>query len=113
MPASKMRRPHLRDQLVEDFDAPGRQGARQFEDGSRKRGSAHQYQVAAHVQRRILPRELHGVFEGLTGGHQSGRRQNSTAVRLDDPLIHIARKAEVIGIDHQALHWSPESGIRG
>jgi hypothetical protein len=25
-------------------------------------------------------------------------------VRLDDPLIDIACKAEVIGIDHQALH---------
>ena len=43
----------------------------------------------------------HGVFERVAVGHQSGRGQDSVPVRFDDPGVHIASEAEIIGIDNQ------------
>ena len=40
----------------------------------------------------------------LVLGHQSCGGQDAIAVRFDDPFIHVAREAEIIGVDDQPDH---------
>ena len=65
--------------------------------------------MAADIERRSFLAPAHGVVKGRAGGHQRGRGENAVAVRFDDSLIHVAREAEVVGVDnYTSLHLRSE-----
>ena len=41
------------------------------------------------------------MIERVAIGHQGGRSQDAVAMRFDDPFVHIAREAEVVGIEDE------------
>src|SRR5205823_12691229 len=77
-------------------NAGGQQGVRR-----RKRPAAHQNQVRAEIERRVLTRQAHGGVECRSVRHDGGSRENTVLVSFDNSLVHIAGEAEVIGIHHQ------------
>ena len=69
-----------------------------------KRRLAHQNQMDADIERRILARQADGIVKRRAGSHQRGGGEDAFAVRLDNSLIHVAREAEVVGVNHQFAH---------
>ena len=95
---------HLRLQLVIDANAAERHGARELRDGRGKGRLAHQHQMDADIERRVLAGQADRIVKRRAGGHQRGCGEDALAVRFDNPLIHVAREAEVVGVNHQFAH---------
>ena len=99
--------PDLGAQLVEHADLAAGHGREQFRDGRRKRLAgqrrtpSHQYQMRADIERGSFARQPHGVVEPLAIRHQRGCRENAAAMRFHNPLVHVGREAEIVGVDHQ------------
>ena len=53
----------LRGQFVVDANAAESDGAHELGDGRRKRRLAHQHQMDTDIERRIFPRQAHGIVE--------------------------------------------------
>ncbi len=64
--------------------------------------------MAADIDFRAVAGASYGVIEGRPIGHDGRAGQNSFAERAQDALIHAGRKSEVIRVDDQCFHWSPE-----
>ena len=73
--------------------------------------SLDQHQMAAHVERWGRIRETHGILKGIAIRHQSSRGKDAINVRVNDALIYIARKPEVVGIDNELFqpYWRLEN----
>lgn len=63
----------------------------------------HQHQMTAEIERWSAPRKLYGVFKGGAIGHQRRRCQHTLPMRLYYSGIHIARKAEIVGVNNEVL----------
>ena len=97
--------PNLRRQFVIRFEcARGRplESKRLSVSGSGPPKIAlNQHEVASQVELRILTGQADGVVERAPVRHQRRGGEYSVAVRLDNSGIHIAREAEVIGVDEK------------
>ena len=58
----------------------------------------------ADIERRIFAGQTYGVVKRRAGGHERGGGEDALAVRFDNSLIHVAREAEIVGINHQFAH---------
>ena len=94
----------LAEQFFIDADLAESYPAHEQGHGSRKRGIAYQYQMSSDIERRMRASQAHGVVESGAGSHQSCRGQDALAVSLDDALVDVARKAEVVGVDDEFSH---------
>jgi hypothetical protein len=82
-----------------------------FFEGS-NRFSTDEDQMAPDSEARIEFRELDGVVEGVTAGHQSGAGKNSIAMGLDNAFIYPAGEAEVVGVEDQLFHQRTAAILR-
>ncbi len=62
--------------------------------------------MAADVEAGVLARKLHGVAERAAVRHERGGAQNAVLISLDDPGVHVAREAEIIGVNDEPADWS-------
>ena len=58
----------------------------------------------ADIERRVFARQAYGVVKRGAGGHERGGSKDAVAVRFDNSSIHVAREAEVVGVNHQFAH---------
>jgi hypothetical protein len=49
-------------------------------------------------------RQLHGLSEGATVGHERRRSNDAAGVGFDNGAVHAGGVAEIIGVDDQATH---------
>ncbi len=96
--------PHLRTQFVINVNAVEQHRAHKLSDGDGKWRLANQDQVNPDIQRRGFARQTYGVVKRRAGGHERGGRKDTFAVRFDNSSIHVAREAEVVGVNHQFAH---------
>ena len=47
--------------------------------------------------------ESHGIIECIAVRHEGGRSQDAVPVCVNDSGVHIVRKAEIVGVDDEAL----------
>ncbi len=67
--------------------------------------AAHQNQMDAHVQSRILMRQFDCVIERPAGRHQRGCSEDALPVGVNNTVVDVARVAEVVGVRDQILQF--------
>jgi hypothetical protein len=63
----------------------------------------HQHQVASDIERRRIPSKAHRVLESVPVRHECRGSENAISVCVNDSGIHLPRKAEIVGVDDEAL----------
>ncbi len=96
--------PHLRSQFVINANAAEEHRAPELRHGDGKWRFADQHQMDADIERGDSPAPERTARQSRAGGHQRGGGEDTAAVRFDDSLIHVAREAEVVGVNHQFAH---------
>ena len=96
--------PHLRAQFFINANAAEQHRAHKLSHGDGKWRLADQDQVNANIERRVFASQTYGVVKRGAGGHERSRGEDAVAVGFDNSSIHVAREAEVVGVNHQFAH---------